>query len=73
MKAKNSSQSSKPLALEGIRVVAFEQVLSGPFCTSILSDMGAEVIKIERPGIGDVIRSWDTAVRGLSSCTQKTT
>ncbi len=67
MKAKNSSQSSKHLALEGIRVVAFEQVLSGPFCTSILSDMGAEVIKIERPGVGDIIRSWDTAVRGLSS------
>ncbi|MCZ6548711.1 MAG: CaiB/BaiF CoA-transferase family protein [Deltaproteobacteria bacterium] len=67
MTARNSSHSSKRLALEGIRVVAFEQVLSGPFCTSILSDMGAEVIKIERPGIGDVIRSWDTAVRGLSS------
>lgn len=67
MTARNSSHSSKRLALEGIRVVAFEQVLSGPFCTSILSDMGAEVIKIERPGVGDVIRSWDTAVRGLSS------
>ncbi len=54
-------------ALEGIRIVAFEQVLSGPFCTSILSDMGAEVIKVERPGIGDLIRHWDKAVRGLSS------
>ena len=54
-------------ALAGIRVVAFEQVLSGPFCTLLLSDMGAEVIKIEKPGTGDLIRHWDSAVRGLSS------
>ncbi len=54
-------------ALDGIRVVSFEQVLSGPFCTSILGDMGAEVIKVERPGTGDLIRHWDTVVRGLSS------
>jgi len=54
-------------ALAGIQVVAFEQVLSGPFCTLLLSDMGAEVIKIEKPGTGDLIRHWDSAVRGLSS------
>ena len=60
-------KSSTRAALDGIRVVAFEQVLSGPFCTSILGDMGADVIKIERPGTGDLIRHWDTAVRGLSS------
>ena len=54
-------------ALDGVRVVAFEQVLSGPFCTSILGDMGAEIIKVERPGVGDLIRYWDKAVRGLSS------
>jgi len=47
--------------------MAFEQVLSGPFCTGLLAEMGAEVIKIERPGVGDLIRHWDTAVRGLSS------
>jgi crotonobetainyl-CoA:carnitine CoA-transferase CaiB-like acyl-CoA transferase len=62
-----SEQKSSAAALDGIRVVAFEQVLSGPFCTSILGDMGAEVIKVERPGTGDLIRHWDTAVRGLSS------
>jgi crotonobetainyl-CoA:carnitine CoA-transferase CaiB-like acyl-CoA transferase len=54
-------------ALKGIRVAAFEQVLAGPFSTCNLADMGAEVIKIERPGVGDLIRHWDTAVRGLSS------
>lgn len=58
---------SEKSALDGIRVVAFEQVLSGPFCTGILADMGAEVIKLERPGTGDLIRHWDKAVRGLSS------
>ena len=48
-------------------MVSFEQVLAGPFCTCILADMGAEVIKVERPGVGDLIRHWDKAVRGLSS------
>ena len=47
--------------------MAFEQVLSGPFATCLLADMGAEVIKVERPGVGDVIRSWDSVVKGLSS------
>lgn len=54
-------------ALTGIRIAAFEQVLSGPFATCTLADMGAEVIKIERPGVGDLIRHWDSAVKGLSS------
>ncbi|HYY25244.1 MAG TPA: CoA transferase, partial [Candidatus Udaeobacter sp.] len=54
-------------ALDGVKIVSFEQVLSGPFATCLLADMGAEVIKLERPGVGDVIRSWDSVVRGLSS------
>jgi crotonobetainyl-CoA:carnitine CoA-transferase CaiB-like acyl-CoA transferase len=54
-------------ALDGVRVLALETSLSGPHATKILADMGAEVIKIERPGTGDVIRGWDTAVKGLSS------
>jgi itaconate CoA-transferase len=53
--------------LDGVKILAFEQVLSGPFATCLLADMGAEVIKVERPGIGDVIRSWDSVVKGLSS------
>jgi itaconate CoA-transferase len=54
-------------ALDGVRVLALETSLSGPHATKILADMGAEVIKIERPGTGDVIRTWDKAVKGLSS------
>jgi itaconate CoA-transferase len=56
-------------ALDGVRVLALETSLSGPHATKILADMGADVIKIEKPGTGDVIRTWDTAVRGLSSGT----
>src|SRR5262249_15052498 len=56
-------------ALDGVRVLALETSLSGPHATKILADMGAQVIKIERPGTGDVIRTWDTAVKGLSSGT----
>src|SRR5438034_9251087 len=55
------------LPLEGVKVVAVEQSVSGPMCTALLSDFGAEVIKIERPHVGDVAREWDTAARGLSS------
>lgn len=54
-------------ALDGVKILAFEQVLAGPFATCLLADMGAEVIKVERPGVGDVIRGWDSVVRGLSS------
>jgi len=54
-------------ALTGVRVLALETSLSGPHCTKLLADLGAEVIKIERPGVGDVVRGWDSAVKGLSS------
>ena len=54
-------------ALNGIRVVAFELAVSGPFCSELLADMGAEVIKIERTKTGDTIRDWDGVVNGISS------
>jgi crotonobetainyl-CoA:carnitine CoA-transferase CaiB-like acyl-CoA transferase len=62
-----ATNSNPSRALDGVKILAFEQVLSGPFATCLLADMGAEVIKVERPGAGDVIRSWDSVVRGLSS------
>ena len=53
--------------LEGVTVVALEQVIAGPFATRQLAELGARVIKIERPGGGDSARAYDTTVKGLSS------
>ncbi|MFN8675524.1 MAG: CaiB/BaiF CoA-transferase family protein [Thermomicrobiales bacterium] len=53
--------------LTGLRVLALEQAVAGPLCTRHLADLGAEVIKIERPGGGDFARRYDTTVRGMSS------
>jgi len=53
--------------LNGITVVALEQAVAAPFATRQLADLGARVIKIERPGGGDFARGYDATVRGLSS------
>jgi itaconate CoA-transferase len=53
--------------LEGITVVGLEQVIAGPFCTRQLAELGARVIKIERPGSGDAARGYDRTVKGMSS------
>jgi itaconate CoA-transferase len=53
--------------LEGITVIAIEHAIAAPFCTRQLADLGARVIKIERPGAGDFARGYDERVRGLAS------
>ena len=53
--------------LEGVTVVALEHVIAGPFCTRQLADLGARIIKIERPEVGDPARIYDERVRGMSS------
>ncbi|MCY1200718.1 Acetyl-CoA:oxalate CoA-transferase [compost metagenome] len=60
-----SKQAPRPL--DGITVVSLEHAIAAPFCTRQLADMGARVIKIERPGSGDFARGYDERVRGLSS------
>jgi itaconate CoA-transferase len=55
------------LPLAGITVVSLEQAVAAPFATRQLADLGARVIKIERPDVGDFARGYDSAVRGLSS------
>ena len=47
-----------PGPLEGLRVVDLSRILAGPYCTMMLGDMGAEVIKVEQPGSGDDTRTW---------------
>ncbi|MGW2560235.1 CaiB/BaiF CoA transferase family protein [Streptomyces sp. NPDC001514] len=58
---------SHPLPLDGVTVVAVEQAVSAPFATRQLADLGARVIKIERPDGGDFARGYDTAAQGLAS------
>lgn len=55
------------LPLEGITVVTLEHAIAAPFCTRQLADQGARVIKVERPGVGDFARAYDTRVDGLAS------
>jgi itaconate CoA-transferase len=53
--------------LDGITVITVEQAVSAPFATRHLADLGARVIKVERPGEGDFARGYDGTVLGLSS------
>ena len=55
------------LPLEGITVVSLEQAVAAPFATRQLADLGARVIKVERPEVGDFARGYDRTVKGLAS------
>jgi itaconate CoA-transferase len=61
----DESQTMRPL--EGITVVTLEHAIAAPFATRQLADLGARVIKVERPGVGDFARAYDQRVRGLAS------
>ncbi|MBY4678790.1 CaiB/BaiF CoA transferase family protein [Marinobacterium arenosum] len=61
----NKDSQTRPL--EGINVISLEHAIAAPFCTRQLADLGANVIKIERPGSGDFARGYDQRVNGLSS------
>ncbi|ENO84262.1 CaiB/BaiF CoA transferase family protein [Thauera linaloolentis] len=56
-----------PLPLEGVTVVSLEHAIAAPFATRHLADLGARVIKIERPGVGDFARAYDHRVDGMAS------
>ncbi|WP_286996850.1 MULTISPECIES: CaiB/BaiF CoA transferase family protein [Comamonas] len=59
--------SERPRPLDGITVISLEHAVAAPFCTRQLADLGARVIKVERPGSGDFARGYDQRVKGQSS------
>jgi len=60
-----TSKQVRPL--DGITVVSLEHAIAAPFCTRQLADLGARVIKVERPGLGDFARAYDERVKGMAS------
>lgn len=61
-------QSTTAMPLQGIKILDLSQIMAGPYCTMVLADLGAEVIKVEKPGAGDDSREMGPYVDGESSC-----
>jgi len=62
-----TESNAVPRPLDGITVVSLEHAIAAPFCTRQLADLGARVIKVERPDVGDFARGYDQRVNGLAS------
>jgi crotonobetainyl-CoA:carnitine CoA-transferase CaiB-like acyl-CoA transferase len=63
----NPQTTARPRPLDHITVVSLEHAIAAPFCTRQLADLGARVIKVERPGVGDFARAYDSRARGEAS------
>lgn len=63
----SAASTHRPAPLAGITVISLEQAIAAPFCTRQLADLGARVIKVERPVVGDFARQYDNRVNGISS------
>jgi itaconate CoA-transferase len=61
------SEETDMKPLDGVKVITLEHAIAAPFCTRQLADLGARVIKIERPGVGDFARAYDERVHGMAS------
>ncbi|SAK81535.1 L-carnitine dehydratase/bile acid-inducible protein F [Caballeronia catudaia] len=61
------SEPNRSGPLSGMTVITLEHAIAAPFCTRQLADLGARVIKVERPGVGDFARAYDHRTRGLAS------
>ncbi|AHG66064.1 CaiB/BaiF CoA transferase family protein [Advenella mimigardefordensis] len=62
-----TKQATGVRPLDGITVLSLEHAIAAPFCTRQLADLGARVIKVERPGVGDFARNYDERVKGMAS------
>jgi len=58
MENRETDTNAMPAACQGIRVLELTEALAGPYCAMLLGDFGADVLKVERPSVGDQTRAW---------------